>query len=57
MRTNTNSHGHSHIRYPVSPEPSFDEGSDLGENHQKLAIPAGYVLDIYKCGGKKESPR
>ena len=41
MRENHNSCGHSHIRCPVTSEANLGCEEHLGENHQKLAIPAG----------------
>jgi hypothetical protein len=32
--------GNSHIRLPTTTERSFEGEKNLGENHQKLAIPA-----------------
>jgi hypothetical protein len=31
---------HSHIRYPVQPEPIYNERRNLGENNQKLDVSA-----------------
>jgi hypothetical protein len=36
------------FRCPVLSEGSFDNGTHLGENHQKLAIHAGH-LGIHPC--------
>jgi hypothetical protein len=48
MCVNRHSGGHSHIRDPVRPEPSFGGATHLGENHHKMAIPAGNVANAKK---------
>ena len=40
MLINHQAGGHSHIRLPTTTERSFEGEKNLGENHQKLAIPA-----------------
>ena len=40
--------GHSHIRLPTTTERSFGREKHLGENLQKLAIPAGMSRELAK---------
>jgi hypothetical protein len=46
----------SHVRYPVSSERSFVGGKHLGENHQKLVIPAENVCSAGIAKGELWHP-
>jgi hypothetical protein len=51
MRTNTNSCGILTFAILLPLSLVLDQGKHLGENHQKLVIPAAYV----KGGGKEKA--